>query len=167
MLTTAPVRSPQFPKLKRYKLTPCCHQKQYKHVVEAPSKNSFKSHLSLNIYLFDKLYNTIHYNTVQRVYKLGSRKKPVTLIQILFPIKSHLNRHLIDHLVSLSHPAKFRMRIISILRKSLWYHHLSIYLLLLSRSFSDHHLRCGGWLNLEFSKREKHSGWAIKTIYKK
>ena len=38
---------------------------------------------------------------------------------------------------------------------------------LLSRSFSDHHLRCGGWLNLEFSKREKHSGWAIKTIYKK
>ena len=42
-------------------------------------------------------------------------------------------------------------------------HHLS----LLSRSFSDHHLRYGGWLNLEFSKREKHSGWAIKTIYKK
>ena len=38
---------------------------------------------------------------------------------------------------------------------------------LLSRSFSDHHLRCGGWLNLELSKREKHSGWAIKTIYKK
>ena len=44
---------------------------------------------------------------------------------------------------------------------------LSIYLSLLSRSISDHHLRCGGWLNLEFSKREKHSGWAIKTIYKK
>ena len=22
----------------------------------------------------------------------------------------------------------------------------------LSQSFSDHHLRCGGWLNLEFSK---------------
>ena len=41
------------------------------------------------------------------------------------------------------------------------------YLSLLIRSFSDHHLRCGGWLNLEFSKREKHSGWAIKTIYKK
>ena len=41
------------------------------------------------------------------------------------------------------------------------------YLSLLSRSFSDHHLRCGGCLNLEFSKREKHSGWAIKTIYKK
>ena len=37
----------------------------------------------------------------------------------------------------------------------------------LSRSFSDHHLKCGGWLNLEFSKREKHSGWTIKTIYKK
>ena len=35
---------------------------------------------------------------------------------------------------------------------------LSIYLSLLSRSISDHHLRCGGWLNLEFSKREKHSG---------
>ena len=33
-----------------------------------------------------------------------------------------------------------------------------LYLSLLSRSFSDHHLRCGGWLNLEFSKREKHSG---------
>ena len=33
---------------------------------------------------------------------------------------------------------------------------LSIYLSLLSRSISDHHLRCGGWLNLEFSKREKH-----------
>ena len=32
---------------------------------------------------------------------------------------------------------------------------------------SDHHLRCGGWLNFEFSKREKHSGWVIKTIYKK
>ena len=31
----------------------------------------------------------------------------------------------------------------------------------------DHHLRCGGWLNFEFSKREKHLGWAIKTIYKK
>ena len=48
--------------------------------------------------------------------------------------------------------------------------HLGItrdYLSLLSRSFSDHHLRCVGWLNLEFSKREKHSGWAIKTIYKK
>ena len=42
-----------------------------------------------------------------------------------------------------------------------------LYLSLLSRSISDHHLRCGGWLNLEFSKREKHSGWAIKTIYKK
>ena len=45
--------------------------------------------------------------------------------------------------------------------------YLSIYLSLLSRSISDHHLGCGGWLNLEFSKREKHSGWAIKTIYKK
>ena len=44
---------------------------------------------------------------------------------------------------------------------------VAIYLSLLSRSFSDHHLRCGGWLNLEFSKREKHSGSAIKTIYKK
>ena len=44
---------------------------------------------------------------------------------------------------------------------------LSIYLSLLSRSIFDHHLRCGGWLNLEFSKRVKHSGWAIKTIYKK
>ena len=30
----------------------------------------------------------------------------------------------------------------------------------------DHHLRCGGWLDFEFSIREKHSGWAIKTIYK-
>ena len=46
-------------------------------------------------------------------------------------------------------------------------HYLSIYLSLLSQSFSDHHLRCGVWLNLEFSKREKHSGWGIKTIYKK
>ena len=27
----------------------------------------------------------------------------------------------------------------------------------------DHHLRCGGWLNFEFSEREKHSGWAIQT----
>ena len=42
-----------------------------------------------------------------------------------------------------------------------------IYLMILSQSFSDHHLRFGGWLNLEFSKREKHLGWAIKTIYKK
>ena len=31
----------------------------------------------------------------------------------------------------------------------------------------DHHLRCGGWLNFEFSKREKHSVLAIKTICKK
>ena len=53
---------------------------------------------SLNIYLFDKLYNTIQYNTlqynkyntiqyntIQRVYKLGSGKKPVGLIQTRFP----------------------------------------------------------------------------------
>ena len=34
-----------------------------------------------------------------------------------------------------------------------------LYLSLLGRSFSDHHLRCGRWLNLELnSKREKHSG---------
>ena len=31
----------------------------------------------------------------------------------------------------------------------------SIYLQLLSRSITDHHLRCGGWLNFEFSKRGK------------
>ena len=31
----------------------------------------------------------------------------------------------------------------------------------------DHHIRCGGWLNFEFSKGGKHSGWAIKIIYKK
>ena len=31
----------------------------------------------------------------------------------------------------------------------------------------DHHLRCGWWPNFEFSKREIHSGWAIKTIYRK
>ena len=31
----------------------------------------------------------------------------------------------------------------------------SIYLMILSRSFSDHHLRCGGWLNFELSKRGK------------
>ena len=51
--------------------------------------------------------------------------------------------------------------------KSDRYQDRTIYLSLLSRSFSDHYLRCGGWLNLEFSKWEKHSGWAIKTIYKK
>ena len=47
--------------------------------------------------------------------------------------------------------------------------HLFIYLFLsiLSRSSFDHHLRCVGWLNFEFSEREKHSGRAIKTIYKK
>ena len=44
---------------------------------------------------------------------------------------------------------------------------LSFFLAILSRSSFDHHLRCVGWLNFEFSKREKHSGWAIKTIYKK
>ena len=44
---------------------------------------------------------------------------------------------------------------------------LSLFLSILSRSNFDHHLRCGGWLNFEFSKSEKHSGWAIKTIYKK
>ena len=31
----------------------------------------------------------------------------------------------------------------------------------------DHQLRCDGWQNFEVSKREKHLGWAIKTIYKK
>ena len=44
---------------------------------------------------------------------------------------------------------------------------LSFFLSILSRSNFDHHLRCGGLLNFEFSLREKHSGWAIKTIYKK
>ena len=42
---------------------------------------------------------------------------------------------------------------------------------ILSRSNSDHHLMCGGLLFFffffEFSKREKHSKWAITTIYKK
>ena len=33
-----------------------------------------------------------------------------------------------------------------------------IYLQLLSRSITDHHLRCGGWLNFEFSKRGKTFG---------
>ena len=42
--------------------------------------------------------------------------------------------------------------------------YLSIYLSLLSRSISDHHLRCGGWLNLEFSKREKHG---VAILWKK
>ena len=58
---------------------------------------------SLNIYLFDKLYNTIRYDTIRydtirydtiryntmqyRVYKMGSGKKPVGLIQIRFPDK--------------------------------------------------------------------------------
>ena len=46
-------------------------------------------------------------------------------------------------------------------------HFLSFFLSILSRSNFDHHLRCGWWLNFEFSLREKHSGWAIKTIYKK
>ena len=44
-----------------------------------------------------------------------------------------------------------------------------IYLLILSRSISDHHLTqaWGGWLNLEFSQGKiKHLGWTIKTIYK-
>ena len=31
-------------------------------------------------------------------------------------------------------------------------------LMLLSRSITDHHLRCGGWLNFEFSKRGKTFG---------
>ena len=34
----------------------------------------------------------------------------------------------------------------------------TIYLQLLSRSITDHHLRCGGWLNFEFSKRGKTFG---------
>ena len=50
-------------------------------------------------------------------------------------------------------------------------HILGIYCFFLS-SFTesinfDHHLRCGGWLTFEFSKRETQSGWAIKTFYKK
>ena len=32
---------------------------------------------------------------------------------------------------------------------------------------SDHHLRCGEWLIFELSKREKHSGYVVKIIYKK
>ena len=47
-----------------------------------------------------------------------------------------------------------------------YYLSIYLYLMLLSRSFTDHHLRCGGWLNFEFSKRGKHLGLAIKTIYK-
>ena len=43
----------------------------------------------------------------------------------------------------------------------------SFFLSILSRSNFDHHLLCGGWLNFEFNLREKHAGWAIKTIYKK
>ena len=43
---------------------------------------------------------------------------------------------------------------------------LTIDSLILSRSVSDH-LRCGGWLNFEFSKKGKYSGWAIRPIYKK
>ena len=46
-------------------------------------------------------------------------------------------------------------------------HIFLFFLTILSRSCFDHHLRCVGWLNFEFSKREKHSGWAIKTFYKK
>ena len=38
--------------------------------------------------------------------------------------------------------------------------------MILSRSSFDHHFRCVGWLNFEFSKREKHSGWAIKILDK-
>ena len=35
---------------------------------------------------------------------------------------------------------------------------LFIYLMIPSRSFSDHHLRCGGWVNFEFSKKGKTFG---------
>ena len=34
---------------------------------------------------------------------------------------------------------------------------LSFFLSILSRSNFDHYLRCGGWLNFEFSLRETHS----------
>ena len=37
-------------------------------------------------------------------------------------------------------------------------HVTGIFLMLLNRSFTDHHLRCGGWLNFEFSKRGKTFG---------
>ena len=38
----------------------------------------------------------------------------------------------------------------------------SVYLSVLSRSISDHHLRCGVWLK----QKGKTLGWALKTIYK-
>ena len=41
---------------------------------------------------------------------------------------------------------------------------LSLSLLIMSRTFSDHHLRYGGWLNFEFRKRGKHLGRAIKLL---
>ena len=41
---------------------------------------------------------------------------------------------------------------------------LSIYLSSLSRSFSDYHLRCDGWLNLEFSKRENIQDGPLKLF---
>ena len=36
--------------------------------------------------------------------------------------------------------------------------------MVLSRSFTDHHLRCGGWLNFEFSSYP-HDGRADKDSY--
>ena len=42
---------------------------------------------------------------------------------------------------------------------------LSFFLTILSRSSFDHHLRCVGRLNLEFSKREKHSEWNRNVNY--
>ena len=42
---------------------------------------------------------------------------------------------------------------------------LSFFLAILSRSSFDHHLRCVGWINFEFSKRENIRD-GPKTIYK-
>ena len=43
-------------------------------------------------------------------------------------------------------------------------HVLSIYLSILSQSFSDHYLRCGGWSNLEFNKRENIQDGPLKLF---
>ena len=45
-----------------------------------------------------------------------------------------------------------------------WMVYLSVYLSILSRSFFDHHLRCGGSLNLDLSKRVKIFGMGIKLF---
>ena len=116
--------------------------------------------------------------TPRCLYSIPSSICTLSMFQILFACKNTLfnslkttMRHFIKPYSNL-HLFTYLKQIASIISRARFeYKPTSISSFFLSNdteSFNfDNHLRCGGWLNFEFSKREKHSGWAIKTIYKK